>query len=1037
MVLRLSETNPDFFVQTYVSNDVLQSYTVPLTVSNNKITGLIPKIKALDPRIARQFLAIDPKIIANRFRDDDGQPVISHQVITDILAKSTDPWALRSTEELLRDPIMQSQKFTSYFDTPLNAHDEITKGRAMVIENGGFLVRPLIKEADILGKIPIADFDAFVQHNKALFPTHDHQGYTRDDSPGINACTYANPAGIVLEKSLFDDFKRVTNIDDQQVFAGLVNPIVNVIYNRDAGTVDIRGNTTQLFVKANDSSAEMVRRDQLKAFGLRDDQIDDVTVDINDAISNYKELDRLNQDLQALEGQAPSADLINIYNEVLGIYDNILQLIDENADTVKIHEKLDELTGTYLQTLPQDIKTYDQAMLLKDIRQRRQSAEAEIIQYERQSDEINDQRSSILSRIETVGSKLPNKVISKGINVVKNGFTTMASERRDDACKLVNALRSYQEHTGWQNQVISSINNLDLSNKFSEWHSDDNDNDLRQKLTEAITKAERTVKLLDICDQGDSDCKYHFDLANIGLDQNKENTGSMLQTDVQIYTFLNFPLTFIAKTDDPKRKREMLSYFVKGINDLRIDHVDKSHDVTINKLQWLGNLIQLPLIADHRIPFRDNIPLSVQEAGKYLNQQENHPSSRERPGKAWREYQRKKLLFENGQNKDICVATHEEDSEIRDEDGNAMPRIVCDDQGTSAGEKYKQIFLDNRIIGRSFYEYDILPRLRMESPYQITNDEGDREAPYEDFEGCLRGTIHGNGTKIRVTDSYVLFDGDNNPIQWIKEDIDPINDKTVTRSKTIHEVINEIEGRGGSYMAADPNNWHWGCIKQPDFGSENVGTRGNFFDNPNNIPYEFVSARQNRTVDVHINRDKDKVIAEFNRNSIGDALRDMAIFARNTVILGSATQVNDYVDQGTNPTTGWDLFKAPRYSDIQNGSTRDAEFQKVLDIVDSFNGDGVLQNKDAWSSMQQLIGGSDVTTPLMLDNGGLINSNMNFLLKRRRQGKAKTNFGYYGSSDAFKQFFSEDKIDRERVQNNAIVGLITNFADVLDRLGLH
>lgn len=993
MSFRISDDMPSFFAQTYVSNAMLQKYLIPLAphTTSNEFIGVIPKIIRLDPRVAKQFLAIDAKILSNRLHQL--QPWVTPNNIIDktsVRIDDADPIPLTTTESFLHDPLIASASKNYFGAIPNN--DDLTLGRQMVLQNGGFLVRPTLSYDAILP----TDATRYIQTNPRMFQGRDpQQAFDKTAMGGFDACAYRLSTGLSLANSTYTDFQRVLNINDSplahSLYTALHNNTPTSVIPRISVSpqeITINGNEAlkQLLLPAEDPEMERTRHHILTQFGINDLSRVTITHD-TDLLNIIQAKEQSLRDTQArLTRNKDRAK--DAFSETELLEDIVtLQTNNRHDDAL---QRVRDLSTLYNISLPTDGDVTLITSAKNKLREIRE--EATRIEAQRSADE--DSVRASMQEIDALRKQLPQAKASTLVQSLYKGYDTKAEKNRKDACKLVNALRSYQDRQGWRNMIVWSKANYNDMVQVKKWAYSPN----TDAMNTAMREAHATINLLNVCNDTNT-CDHSFDASDVGMHQPNNDV-----PPPSIDMFLVFPLQFWSNATTFRSKRDAVSKLIKAAHDLRIKHIDADNDVNYNTVTRVAKALNLPMLTTNAsnpsIPFHLAPSSAIQAKGRELNTHENHPP----------------------QSRDVSVTRGEYQQFIQQYHSEMNKMVVAPDH-PNIKSRYIQEFLNSNVRPYAFFSYDALGRFARNNPYDRSRLQVQPEArrsmrenedvtPTYDagFAGCL---LDGG---MKFDDALILLDGNNQPIQWMREVREDTGDvKHVPRR--MGEIIDDLQAKytNREREFADPKTWHWTCIENPLHDEETTSKVKTYIENE--VKYGFTTVEQKRGVKMTLDNNNEY---DVDRASFNDALKDLAIYANNAIVLGILANHDKYIDGSLH------LLSPAKYSEIQDGSeARDAEASVITRRMANLNGDGkILENGVEWASLSHHLGNPASLLPYFGDKGQLLASNVPLLLQRRRN---VTDRGINAFLPIKADLLTNNPQIREKIRDTAILGIATNF----------
>lgn len=212
MVLRVRDIKPRVTLETYVSYPSLKRVAIPMAVGKNgEAVGLIPKIHSLDPFISTHYIYIDP-IVIDRAHSEITEGGEIKRLFGEKAIKQLES-TFKPVTELVSDKVVnKALRKSKKWDFNDVGDSGLLKWQELVLQNGGWLVRPQILLNDIKG-------------------TKDEHGFeiTKEDMPNIDPCKYTNPKGIVPSESSFSDFIRAFDIKDSDKNIGMYKTIYEIV----------------------------------------------------------------------------------------------------------------------------------------------------------------------------------------------------------------------------------------------------------------------------------------------------------------------------------------------------------------------------------------------------------------------------------------------------------------------------------------------------------------------------------------------------------------------------------------------------------------------------------------------------------------------------------------------------------------------------------------------------------------------------------------------------------------------------------------
>lgn len=581
-----------------------------------------------------------------------------------------------------------------------------------------------------------------------------------------------------------------------------------------------------------------------------------------------------------------------------------------------------------------------------------------------------------------------NRTAERLAKRVKLNFENQSVQKRDDACKLVTVLNNLQERKGWHNR-ITPMDSVDTPKKAYKALSGEKDSTIQNDLKKASESLKNTANLLKICEDPNdpTSCLHPTEKEHLGLYGRNKGGNVFKQTswmepseEMRAYALIDVPLIFYQRSGDNSGRIELLRKLRKGIKESgqeKRDPLDEIH--SFDNLQRFGKIVDTPLVDpnESKINFAPDVSLRSERLQK--------------------SNEIKEKIDEYYSGMEPFVVTNElrsfrpvKDSEIR------RQKLFPD--STDESERNLTLF-DSPIDESMVYPHQLLT-------YPIKEDGS------EEHTGCLAAQFREGDRSVSITSGdLVLLDGMNTLIRWKNPD--------GTR-KTIRDVYDEIIANGGSRSRASPSKWKWSCIADTDLDPS-------FAENlPNEKKFKFKKFTSRRAVDLHYRKEgEDNVTLAVDKDSIANALKDIAIDASNAITLGAMTQMDGYI-QGNQDL----LFnKKFDWNDIRKGGSpqRRRKVNELKQRIDQIQES--LQTTDQFNVIKDLVSNERNTsinaTPMWFDPQAKV------LIQRRKDIKKKN----YGLPKSLYISPIKNSVNgRRRSENKAILALETNLMDVFKSL---
>lgn len=1037
MVLREKDVRHKFSVESYIGYPTLRQTAIPLAASKDgkKFEGLLIKAFKLDPYVARQFIYVDPRIVYKKHYNEKGplltkkeeekEPILTEKkeklllteekvlkdypALSSLAKKNISSDGLFYPPDVLFNDNIVNDVYPSLFGKSKNDANplEMSKGQKILLENGGWIVKPMINFSQISsiktkdGSVKYSTLTkksvGFERRKTSLLPIKKsfvsekefeewikpeetenfadpyifYKGKNPSSMEQINLCRYGTSLRARIQDAYFKDFMRVTGYG---LYVDIPESILNkkvelqtelekvkesskieeldkVLEKEYEYRNNVKAEAKNIFSAINNvsyllsSSSLWEDSGTIEKIDIKKGELEKIT-DPFERSNLEKEIDNLERSLSYTKDRVRKD--IGIVKES---YKEMFDLLTPNADPEKEKRRIDALIK---------LNRVNNTNLPKE--------EASKTKFEILPSDSEEEKTK---KVDAFVRKFSEDYRKANIN------------NRINACKIVTVLNSLQNHKGWHNRIIpnklygdvseNGINDPETIDTFLNANEDSiQDASFPNQVKLALKSIENNARLLNICKEDDPTACIHPDeIQNLGLyglrkhklnggiKEYKQSNQYQFPEGMSIFTFIDVPLVFYRLTSDTEDRYKVFSDLQQKVKDSGKDYISNPelNIRSLNDLKRVSDALKLSLTDyDEGIPF---MPFRNSYNSKINEKREAFNTIYKKA--------RKDILdgYDTTTAKSFPKVKEKWSilKKARDEDISEMEKYLnlWNDLPSKSVKEKEEIYKDLAMLD----EEDVIPT---------------------DIDSEIRNLLK---TRLTISDSqYYGIDTDYHfePIPVYDKDGKEISsfkwkemqgclkgsfDVTGTKRVFVKPSMTLVDGDGNliRWKKVDKDGKEISLsipeiqetIKKNPKASENAsdpkkwkwlcigGTDNidrNFFENQNNVPFGLKYVDQRRAINIYKNNqpsDMKTIDEALVKDSVANALRDIAKTAFNAIQIGSIASMPAYES----------FIKIDSEKDSMDFSKDPKEF--ITKKVDELSEDDIKDRIEKFSLLDTLI----------------------------------------------------------------------------------